>query len=265
MSEVLELSLFKAFLKHPYEFGLYNLSKKFLLTTDDGTKGNKVFERFKVFKSKYDFYFWVNGVDIEVSDSPHTLNNASTPYLFFPARFDRWKRQDMAIEILTTLKKRDIDIRLLLCGHYFDQSYVKELEELVERNDLGELVSMQESMPKRQLYQYMQEATAMLFCYDFSNFGNVFIESSSLGALNVVRNDGSCDRVMSHGETGIVFDTVEQAADGIQSVLEGRIDSQLLKQNCKIKASEVFSGWEKRVSDEVELISTYSRCKLENN
>ena len=213
---------------------------------------------------KYDFYFWVNGTDIQEQCNEIAVNDSSKPFLFFPARFDRWKRQDMAVEIVKTLKKRGVDIQLFLCGHYFDQVYVRELKQKIAQNNLEGLVFLQESMPKEQLYENMQQATAMLFCYDFSNFGNVFIESSSLGALNVVRNDNSCDRIMSHGVTGILFDTIEQAADGIQSVIEGRIDAQLLKYNCKVKASQVFSTWEKRVSDEVELINTYSSCEMES-
>ena len=66
------------------------------------------------------------------------------------------------------------------------------------------------------------------------------------------------------GVTGIWFVTRVQAADGIQSVIEGSIDAQFLKYNCKVKASQVVSTWEKRGSDEVELINTYSSCEMES-
>lgn len=259
MGEVLDSNFVTAFLKHPYEFALYNMSKKFLLVTDDGTKGDEVCRRFKIRKSSYDFHFWVNGIDIDIDYLENTMQKDLTshiPFLFFPARFDRWKRQDMAIDILNVLKSRGFDIRLLLCGHFFDKVYVKELEERIEEYELGELVSLQESMEKNQLYQKMIESTAMLFCYDFSNFGNVLIESASLGALNIVRNDGSCDRLIIEGETGILFDSIEQAANSIQAVLEGQVDSRKLKLSCKVRAGMVFSTWEKRVLSEIELFST---------
>ena len=255
MGEFIGKNFVTAFLKHPYEFALYNMSKKFLLITDDGTKGDEVCNHFSIKKRNYDFYFWVNGIDIDYPASTEAGNSdLNSPYLFYPARFDRWKRQDMAIDILNILNRRGVNIKLLLCGHYYDKTYVEELRSKVKKYKLDDFVIIQESLPKSELYQKMVNSTAMLYCYDFSNFGNVFIESSSLGALNIVRNDDSCNRVITHGETGILFDSVENAAESIQAVIEKNIDSCKLRLNCKARASNLFSTWETRALSEVELI-----------
>ncbi len=262
MGEVLNENIFKSFFKHPYEFMLYNIDKKFLLTTDDGTKGDLVCNRFNIVKSSYDFHYWVNGFDIPLTKkNAEVYSEHDENLLFLPARFDRWKRQDMAIDILEVLVNRGLCVRLLLCGHYFDKAYVKELEVKIKEKGLDELITLQESMPKEELYKNMVGSTALLFCYDFSNFGNVLIESSSLGALNVVRNDGSSNRLIIDGETGILFDSIVGAADSIQAVIKGEVDSIKIRENCKAKARTVFTTWEKRISSEIELVTTYqSKC-----
>lgn len=255
MITVIQENIFSAFVKHPYEFAIYNLPKKFLLVTDDGTKGDEVCSRFNLLNSSYDFHFWVNGIDVKYPEASFQPNeDFHAPFLFCPARFDRWKRQDMAIDIVKVLKSRGVIIQLVLCGHYFDKTYVSDLTKKIEENEVGELVTLQESMPKNDLYRRMVEATAMLFCYDFSNFGNVLIEACSLGALSIVRNDGSCDRVIINGETGILFDSIEQAADSIQAVINDQICSTSIRRDCKKLAAEIFMSWDQRILSEINLV-----------
>lgn len=61
------------------------------------------------------FKFWLNGVDkkkILNSNRTEAIQiieqaglRSDCPFLFYPARYDSWKRQDMAIDILNLLKK----------------------------------------------------------------------------------------------------------------------------------------------------------------
>ena len=122
------------------------------------------------------------------------------PIVMLPGRLTRWKGHAVFIEAVAAIKRRDI--RCLIVGS--DQGrteYRRELEALIEKHDLGEvmrLVDYCDDMPAA----YMLSDTVVSASTDPEAFGRVVAEAQALGRLVVGPDHGGARELIIENETG---------------------------------------------------------------
>jgi len=122
------------------------------------------------------------------------------PVIMLPGRLTRWKGQVVFIEAVAKLARRDV--RCLLVGS--DQGrddYRKELESLVDRHGLGEVVRIVDhcdDMPAA----YMMSDLVISASTEPEAFGRVIIEGQALGRMVIASNHGGAQETVIEGETG---------------------------------------------------------------
>jgi len=125
------------------------------------------------------------------------------PVVMLPGRLTRWKGQTMFIEAIGKLERRDI--RCLLVGS--DQGrreYRQELENLVNKHNLGEIVRMVDhcdDMPAA----YMLTDVVVSASTDPEAFGRILVEAQALGRPVVASDHGGARETVIEGETGWLF------------------------------------------------------------
>ncbi len=122
------------------------------------------------------------------------------PVIMLPGRLTRWKGQTVFIDAIKKLGRRDI--RCLLVGDAQGRDdYRKELENLVESNDLGEIVRIVDhcdDMPAA----YMLTDIVVSASTDPEAFGRVVIEAQSLGRPVIATAHGGAQETVIENETG---------------------------------------------------------------
>lgn len=247
---------------------VYNLPKCFMLMTNDGTKGDLVYNKLCLNKRLYEFNFWLNGVN--KNDS---LEKSGTFYgmlkelsiqpddliLLYPARYDPWKRQDLAIEILHNLRlKGQLKFKLLFFGHKNNVKYYDKLLGLVDSYKLHGNVIFSAPIDSEILRCLMSMSFATLAFYSFSNLGNVLIEASLAGAFVITIKDGSTDFLIENEVTGL---TLPLEGDYISCFAYNIIDysaheekRRKMSLNLKSRADNIFLDWDQRSEKEIALI-----------
>ena len=122
------------------------------------------------------------------------------PVIMLPGRLTRWKGQTVFIEAIKQLERRDI--RCLLVGDAQGRDdYRLELESLVERHGLGEIVRIVDhcdDMPAA----YMLTDIVVSASTDPEAFGRVVIEAQSLGRPVIATAHGGAQETVIENETG---------------------------------------------------------------
>lgn len=205
-------------------------------------------------------FFWENGVDkkkAELGPRKITLSTGQLD-LVFPARYDRWKRQDRILLFASKLKAQGLHINLIFCGHISDKNYFEELKCNAQNLGLEYITEFLGPVPPEQLKKLIIQADLVPFFYDFSNYGNVFIECSLLGALTVVLNDGSTDCFSKKGKVNILVDDEDDAVQKILYYLENVSEISKIKTKCMDTAQEHYMSWDDRCLREISLIKQYA-------
>ena len=142
------------------------------------------------------------------------------PVVMLPGRLTRWKGQTVFIDAIARLNRRDIRC-LLVGGDQGRHGYRRELEELVKRYDLGEIVRIVDScrdMPAA----YMLTDVVVSASTDPEAFGRIAIEAQSLGRPIVASDHGGAKETVIEGETGWLVPPGDASAlaDAIEQALE---------------------------------------------
>ena len=141
------------------------------------------------------------------------------PVVMLPGRLTRWKGQGVFIEAVARLERRDL--RCLIVGS--DQGrteYRAELESLVEKYDLGEVVRIVDhcdDMPAA----YMLSDVVVSASTDPEAFGRVIVEAQALGRPAIASEHGGATETVLEGKTGWLVPPgeVEPLAETLAKVL----------------------------------------------
>lgn len=254
--EKLGNNFFSALIKYPYELIALNTPARFLLITNDGTKGDEVYRKFCYIKKSLPLFFWENGVDkksAKIGQGKITSSNGQLD-LVFPARYDRWKRQDRILLFASKLKAQGLRINVTFCGHIYDKKYFEELRCYAQDLDLEDDTRFLGPVPPTQLTNLIIQSDLVPFFYDFSNYGNVFIECSLLGALTVVLNDGSTDCFSKRDKVNILVKDEDDAVKQILHYIENASEISKIKKKCMDMAQQHYMSWNDRSLREISLI-----------
>ncbi len=241
------------------EIKAYNLPKKFLLTTNDGSNGEDSYNMFCKDKSLYRFCYWVNGLDricIDEARKKKIQETVSENDIVYVATVTRWKRHDRAIELIKILKDRGLNSKLLLVGNCPPDSaeWKKQLDDMITKYGLENNVEFRGSMAREDfLYLAMKSKVCPLF-QDTTNMGNVFHELFSVGAVIVSLNDGSLNGFVENGKNGFLVDSIEEAANICEKILMDKIDISSIRENAMATSEELLVSWDERFKRELEMI-----------
>lgn len=250
----------RLFSKHPLEYLAYRLNKSFLLMTNDGTRGDEVYNCLK--GGSYSFYFWLNGLDCSINRDEQELDPSIVcPYLVYPARISKWKRQHLALDLIKILIDKGLIIHLYFAGHITEPEYWSEIQNRICELDLNDYVHYLGTVDATKLININENAVAVLSFYDYSNLGNVVIEALTQGATVLSLNDGSLHNVIIDGNNGFLVDTMQQAAERIYQLMKNPQLSNEIRLNAKNQATLTFNTWDQRAELEIELIKKAIRTK----
>jgi glycosyltransferase involved in cell wall biosynthesis len=246
--------------RRPMEYLMFKIKKEFFIMTDDGTKGDIVYSKWKPKNNKYEFYFWKTGIDLTgVENIESNIELPNHDYLFFAARFDNWKRHDRILKILHSLHQKNVSLHLYFAGGVQSETYHKEIKQLVRAYDLEQYVHFLGPIKQHELKLYAYHAVANPLMYDVSNLGNVFFESFAVGAIIVGIDDGSLDDYIEHQKTGFIVSDEDHACLVVERLLMDKQISKTVRGNAKVAAQEKVLSIDKRFDMEVELIENSVR------
>ncbi|GJQ03943.1 hypothetical protein CAPN009_03580 [Capnocytophaga canimorsus] len=245
----------KVFLRHPLEYLCYRMTGKGLLITNDGTKGDRVYD--KIGTPKLPFYFPLNGVDKDIVEKIQKPSiDLPKDFLVYVARLDPWKQQNLLIEALNILNKKGVDFpKTYIVGAVSDREYFDGLQEKVVKYNLKHKVEFVLGVPIRQAHYMLYHSKISFSLYHTSNLGNVFLESLQLGVPTIAINDtGSLDLINSEAYYELKTDNVEKISNAIQILLENNELREKIKEKAKIFANTNLKSWEERAEYEINLM-----------
>ncbi len=250
------------FIRHPLEYLSFILPKDFLLVTNDGSRGDYVWQQ--IGNSQYKWHFWLNGfptdeategTDIVMRSELQHFIADETHFLLYPARIARWKRQHLALDLLEKLiYSEKLELRLVFVGHVTDEGYYTELKEIVQSKGLSDYVCFIGPVAKQELRMLYRHSLAVLSFYDVSNLGNVAIEALSYGCVLVSIDDGTLDSLVVHGESGFLIRDIDEAVPIVRNLLSDSDLRNHVRTSANTIAKARIMSWSERVDQEIELI-----------
>jgi glycosyltransferase involved in cell wall biosynthesis len=247
-------SKLELFLKHPLEFLCFALPGKGLIITNDGTKGNIVFE--KVGNKTLKFHFLLNGVD------PLIEKNISKPvfdlpqiYLSYVARINDWKRQHLLVLALNILQKKGVKLPPVFIVGPFDQNnYVDFLHKMISDFQLSTIIFVKDGVKTSETNYILKNSLFTFSLYHTSNLGNVFLESLKLGVPVIALNDtSSLDIIDKNAFCEILSDNPEVIADSIEGMLHNDDKRISIGMQAKRFADSNITTWAQRSKFEIDL------------
>lgn len=252
-----KLGRIKGAIKNPIYTLIFKLPKKFLMITDDGSRGDEVYQLMKPKSTKYSFHFLLNGVDFQKVDSlDQTIVPKNEKYIFHAGRIDQVKRQDRNIEVLRELRESGHDIKLYLAGHYDENTnYYKYLIELIAKYKLENYVIFMGPIKREELKVLAYHSICTLLMGDIANNGNVFYEVFSTGSIVVGLRGNGLIQFIQHDINGYL---VEDNSDAVETItfLLGNEESKIqeIKDSAIIASKSKLLDWDQRVQLELNLL-----------
>lgn len=246
--------------RHPLVWLGFVLPSAGLIITDDGTKGADVARLLGCSSDRV--YFWRNGIDLgavkRTGQTPpgdllarHNIP-AGRPLLISVSRLEKWKGVDRAVRCLRHVEHKPSPV-LVVVG---DGSQMGSLKRLAAEEGVSQDVFFVGSLSHEETLCLIRLSDISVCFYDYSNLGNVLIESMALGKCVVSVADGSLDGIIANGENGVLVDTFDAKAIGaiVDRLLCDRRLMTTLGERAGETAGRLFESWEARMDREARLV-----------
>ena len=225
-----------------------------MIVTNDGTHGNKVFEKIG---SASKLHFLINGVNKTPDIIAPNFSVPKEDFITYIARVDRWKQQDKLIESLKIYRdKKGTEIPAFIIGHFANPDYLIELRSLIAKYQL-EKVELTGPLPMAEAAWLMKHSLATLSLYHTSNLGNVFLEALSIGtpAIAVNCND-SLATIPEDCYCSLSDYDAEAICNKIIVLLNDEEKKVMISKNSKVYAESKLLSWDERVKLEIDLLKS---------
>ncbi len=172
------------------------------------------------------------GSDIESNKSESYQN-----YFFYPSRFRRYKRQDLAIK---AFQKADLDnFKLILAGGGQEREYIEELQEMSDEN-----TEIKTDVPSEEWSKLYANSYTVLFCAENEDWGIIPVEAASYSKPVISVDEGGPQESIKEGETGyLVEPQPEKLAEKMEQLAKQPEKAKKIGQNAK-EHSKKYS-WKK--------------------
>ena len=176
-------------------------------------------QKLHAYKGRHFKWGYFTEVSSEISDNPdETLNmkhesGEPSVRLMWCARFLLLKHPELVIKLAGRLKKDGYDVVIDMYGDEgnlapHDKPYRrKDLEALIDRYGVGDIVTLKGNRPNSEILKAMQEGDIFLFTSDrLEGWGAVANEAMANGCVLVASDAiGSTRYLVKHKETGMIF------------------------------------------------------------
>jgi glycosyltransferase involved in cell wall biosynthesis len=120
-------------------------------------------------------------------------------YFFYPSRFRRYKRQDLAIE---AFKEADLDdFKLIVAGSAQEEEYIQVLEDMKTEN-----IKIRKDVSGEEWNSLYANAYSVLFLAKKEDWGIIPVEAASYSKPVIAVNEGGPTESVRDGETGYLVE-----------------------------------------------------------
>jgi glycosyltransferase involved in cell wall biosynthesis len=246
-------------IKRPFEFLSFYGKKNALIVTDDGTKADRVVKKINGKKCPFNFHYLLNGVRIENTgeyDVKYLLGKYDIvgPYLFSCGRIDRWKGQDILIELASRFKMRGLMLNVYLAGHVSDVAFYEEIVCRSRSLNIEDRIHFLGAIPREHVCGISRGSVATIFNQKFSNLGNAFHEIFSSGGVVVCKNDNEVARFMDNSLNGFFFDDLNELESVIIKLISDAAAKEEIICSAHRKAKCIYLDWSQRCKVEEQIL-----------
>ena len=225
----------------------YRKANFFKLCCSSFTAGDD--ERLNAYKGRH--YKW--GYFISVAETPveSTITNKRTARILWCARFLSLKHPELVVQLAARLKKDGYDFAIDMYGDEgqrapHDKVFPrKELEALIEKSGVGDVVSLKGNRPNSEVLEAMRDADIFLFTSDrLEGWGAVANESMANGCALVASDAiGSTQYLVKPGETGMAFRSgdVDSLYEQVKYLLNHPEERERMARNGRRSMVELWS------------------------
>ena len=246
--------------KHLFNYIQYRMPYKFLIMTNDGTKGDLVTKLFGVPSNKVKF--WMNGVDYRITDNNFSkedfLSRLNIPInhkvIITVSRLADWKRVDRVIKAAYKVTKEFSEVSFIIVG---DGPEYLNLKKLINSLELDSKVKLVGSVTHKNIPHFMQVADIFISVYELSNLCNPVLEAMTYCKCIVSLDDGSLEGLIINEQNGILIKPQKVDTD-LPAILIKLLNDENKRHSLGKRANEDIykkvSIWDQRINKEIELL-----------
>lgn len=166
------------------------------------TEANKIFANSRNVSNRLKKY---NGIDSmplyhPCPEAEKFSCEAYEPYIFFPSRFDKMKRQHLVVEAMRYVKT---PVKLYLAGSADEPAYLEKVQEIVRRYRIEDRVKLLSHVSEVEKHALYARCRAVVFPPYDEDYGYVTLEAFySRKAVITCRDSGGPLEFVENGETG---------------------------------------------------------------
>lgn len=201
-------------------FSGYEPSIKFLAENSEFvlTNSQATLKHFKkiIGGKRLDYVYPTVKIDLETLSLQPAFTHADALKLVVSGAVTESKGQFDAVQAVSILKQKGIEVELILIGSLADTEYVETLRSYLKTNNLVSNVRLLgfTSQP----LSYVSQADIVLMCSKNEAFGRVTMEAMALQKPLIGSNSGGTKELITDGETGLLYEAgnAEQLAEKIE-------------------------------------------------
>ena len=253
-------NVFRLFLNRFEEVVAFKLPCRYLIITNDGTRGDEVARKLKVPSERVKF--WMNGVDFVHDVNIDTIKlreelqiPKQAHVIVSVTRLAPWKGNDRLIQAIPAIISNDNNIKVLIIGEGQER---ENLEHLSETLGVKKFVDLLGAIAHNDVKKYLHAADIFISLQDVTNLSSSSLEAMTCGLCVIALNSGATGRVIKNGENGILinYDELHNLPTIISHLISDDSLRKKLGNNAKQYALKNFKTWDERVAMEVELIES---------
>jgi len=229
-----------------------------MISTEDGTE----YEFFaKTMNPSKEVKLMYNGIDESLkkkllnSYSPNRTLNPKKIKIVYVGRLSYWKRQDLAIDTLYSLRQKGIDASMTFIG---DGPDLDKINTQVAQLHLQDYVDIVNGIPQMSLPDLITQYDISMFLYDNGNLGNALWEASLAGQLICIKNSGDLKGIFENNINSIVIDNEDSAEIIASNIISALSNPNVFQFGGKIqkKVDQIIKDWKVRINDELTYINS---------
>jgi glycosyltransferase involved in cell wall biosynthesis len=144
--------------------------------------------------------------------------------ILLPARFDPFKRHEVALQILTRLIGKYPNVRLIFAGFLQRESkftqYYTYLHSLVREMGLQEFVIFKVNISDQELLELYQKSRVVIFCNPEERFGITPVEAQACGTPVVALEGGGVSETVINERTGFLCKNIDEMVEKLDLLLK---------------------------------------------
>lgn len=191
----------------------------------------------------------------EKNDLSYSYNLKNSFTIGIVGRIEEAKGQYLLIDAIKKLTKEKIDAKALIVGHAMEESYLDELKEKIQKDNINDNIIFTGFTTKVQ--QLMQICDVIVLATDKETFGLVLIEAMKCGIAVIGSDSGGPLEIIDDKQNGLLFKTKDSN--------DLYLKLKMLYENEDIKKEYALKG-QNKANDMFDDIKQFEKLKniLEN-